>query len=189
VVLTFDDGFRDVFEHALPLLRQNRLHSIVFLVSDMVGKSNEWQQILGDVVEPLMDEVQVREWLASGQEIGSHTKTHPWLTHLSLDAAREQITASKKSLEDRFGVRVDHFCYPYGDWNQAVRDLIIEAGYKTACTTHPGINTPQTPPFELKRYLARYRTRTLKTIWQRLRVRLGLIEPAKTPGTSGRIEN
>src|SRR6516162_7713470 len=102
VVLSFDDGFRDVFDHALPVLQHNRFCGITFLVSDLLGKSNEWQLRMGDVKEPLMDAVQVREWLAAGQGIGSHTKTHPHLTQLSLADAREEITASKKSLEDRF---------------------------------------------------------------------------------------
>jgi peptidoglycan/xylan/chitin deacetylase (PgdA/CDA1 family) len=186
VVLTFDDGFCDMFEHALPLLRQNRLRSIAFLVSDLLGKTNEWQQKMGDIVEPLMDVAQVRDWLAAGQQIGSHTKTHSRLTQLSLPDAREEITASKKSLEDRFSVRIDHFCYPFGDWNKAVRDLVSEAGYKTACTTVPGVNTAETPPFELNRYLAGYRARTLKTIWQRLRVHLGPITSAITRGVGHR---
>jgi len=52
-------------------------------------------------------------------------------------------------------VPVEHFCYPYGGWNETVRDLVAEAGYLTACTTDRGINTPATPRLELKRWLAR----------------------------------
>jgi peptidoglycan/xylan/chitin deacetylase (PgdA/CDA1 family) len=168
VFLTFDDGFVDVFEHALPILQEQRARGLIYLVSELLGKTNEWQQRVGDVVEPLMDEAQVRDWLAAGQEIGSHTRTHPRLTQLSPAAAREEITASKKSLEDRFGIRVDHFCYPYGDWNESVRDMVIAAGYKSACTTITGINSPETPAFELKRFTARYPSRSLKAIWKRL---------------------
>lgn len=174
VYLTFDDGFRDVFDCALPLLVQHRCRSIVFLVPSLLGKTNEWQIKVGDVAEPLMDVSQVREWLAAGQEIGAHTFTHAHLTQLSLATAREEIVASKKSLEDRFGIPVDHFNYPYGEWNQAVRDLVIEAGFKSACTIIRGVNTANTSPFELKRYIASHNLRTLKTIWKRLRVRLGL---------------
>jgi peptidoglycan/xylan/chitin deacetylase (PgdA/CDA1 family) len=174
VVLTFDDGFCDVFEHALPVLQRYQLRGILFLVSDLLGKSNEWQTKTGDVMEPLMDAAQVREWLGAGQQLGSHTKSHLRLTQLSHSDAREQIAGSKKSLEDQFGARIDHFCYPYGDWNKAVRDLVIEAGYKTACTSDYGINTPETSPFELNRYIARYHTRSLKTIWERLLVHLGV---------------
>jgi peptidoglycan/xylan/chitin deacetylase (PgdA/CDA1 family) len=169
VFLTFDDGFADVFHNALPVLSQFGFRSIQFLVSGLMGKTNEWQRRAGDVVEPLMDEAQVREWLAAGQEIGSHTLSHPRLTQLSPDAAREEINASKKSIEDRFGVPILHFCYPYGDWNEGVRDLVAAAGYRTACTTQTGINLPGASPFELKRFTARYPTRNLKSVWNRLR--------------------
>jgi peptidoglycan/xylan/chitin deacetylase (PgdA/CDA1 family) len=165
VFLTFDDGFRDVFEHALPVLIRHRFCAIQFLISDFLGKTNLWQQRVGDVSQPLMDAVQVREWLAAGQQIGSHTRTHPWLTRLSENAARQEIAASKKALEDTFGIPVEHFCYPYGDWNQRVRDLVAEAGYRSACTTETGINLPGASPFELKRFTARYPTRNLKAIW------------------------
>jgi peptidoglycan/xylan/chitin deacetylase (PgdA/CDA1 family) len=112
-----------------------------------------------------MDEAAVREWLSAGQKIGSHTKTHPWLTHISVAEAREEIRGSKKSLEDKFGVAIDHFCYPYGDWNESVRDLVVEAGYKTACTTTSGVNTPADSSFELKRFTARYPSRKLRTVF------------------------
>ncbi len=168
VFLTFDDGFCDVFEHALPVLQQQRYRSMLFLTSELLGKTNQWQQRAGDVTEPLMDAAQVRDWLSAGQEIGSHTRTHPRLTQLSAAAAREEISASKKALEDSFGVPIEHFCYPYGEWNESVRDLVRAAGYKSACTTITGVNTPQTSAFELKRYTARYPSRNLRAIWLRL---------------------
>ncbi|MFO1476652.1 MAG: polysaccharide deacetylase family protein [Verrucomicrobiota bacterium] len=167
ISLTFDDGFRDVFENALPVLRQQGFCAIQFLVADLLGKTSTWQEAAGDIAEPLMDESQVREWLAAGHQIGSHTLTHPRLTRLSPAAAREEISSSRKKLQDRFGVTVDHFCYPYGDWNDAVRDLVGEAGYATACTTEFGVNTRTTPPLALKRITARYPSRSWKSIWSR----------------------
>jgi peptidoglycan/xylan/chitin deacetylase (PgdA/CDA1 family) len=171
VFLTFDDGFRDVFEHALPILREHGFRAMLFLVADLIGKTNEWQQRAGDVVEPLMDEAQIREWLAAGHEIGSHTRTHPHLTRLPPEEAREEIVASKKKLEDRFGVAVEHFCYPYGDWNPAVRDLVAAAGYRSACTTEPGVNWDEGSALALRRFTARYPTRRLKAWWTRWRRR------------------
>jgi peptidoglycan/xylan/chitin deacetylase (PgdA/CDA1 family) len=165
--LTFDDGFRDVFEHALPVLKLQRCCGVVFLVSSLLGETNEWQQRAGDVTMPLMDEAQVRDWLAAGQQIGSHTQTHPRLTQLPVRKAAEEIVASKESLEDRFGVALEHFCYPYGDWNETVRDLVQAAGYKTASTTDTGVNTAATSPYELKRFTARYPSRNLKSVWSR----------------------
>jgi peptidoglycan/xylan/chitin deacetylase (PgdA/CDA1 family) len=171
IFLTIDDGFKDVFENALPVLSKHRFQAILFLVSDFLGRTNEWQKRAGDITEPLMDDVQVKDWLAAGQQIGAHTKTHPRLTQIPLSEAREEISASKKFLEDCFGHPVNHFCYPYGDWNEPIRDLVSAAGYQTACTTISGVNETGTSPFEMKRFTARYPSRNLKALWTRLRAR------------------
>jgi len=165
VILTFDDGFSDVLEHALPVLRQHGFKAIQFLVADLLGKTSEWQIAAGDVAGQLMDVAQVREWLAAGNEIGSHTLTHPWLTRIPVARAREEITASRKKLEDTFSRPIHHFCYPYGDVNEAVVDLVKEAGYRTACTTESGVNDATANPFALKRIMARYKSRSLKAIF------------------------
>jgi peptidoglycan/xylan/chitin deacetylase (PgdA/CDA1 family) len=170
IYLTFDDGFLDVYRYALPILRQQNWVGIQFLVSKLIGQSNLWQQRAGDVFEPLMDVPHIKEWLAAGQGIGSHTQTHPHLTRLPPSQAREEISASKKELEDQFGVPVRHFCYPYGDWNESIRDMVIEAGYQTACTTITGINTKGEDVFALKRFTARYPSRNLKAIRERLAI-------------------
>jgi peptidoglycan/xylan/chitin deacetylase (PgdA/CDA1 family) len=172
VALTFDDGFCNVFRVGLPLLARNKFRAIEFLVADLLGKSNEWEQQEGEVAEPLMDAAQVREWLAAGHEIGSHTLTHPHLAQIPAAQAREEISASKKKLEDLFGRPIHHFCYPFGDWNEAVRDLVMEAGYRTACTTQTGVNLPGESPYALKRFTARYPSRSFTAIWSRLRLRL-----------------
>jgi len=165
VFLTFDDGFRDVFEHALPILREHGFRAMLFLVADLIGKTNAWQQRAGDVVAPLMDAAHVRDWLAAGMEIGAHSRTHPRLTQLPPAEAREEICGSKKILEDRFGVAVEHFCYPYGDWNPVVQGLVAEAGYRSACTTVPGANGAGVSPLALRRFTARYRTRSFRSLW------------------------
>jgi peptidoglycan/xylan/chitin deacetylase (PgdA/CDA1 family) len=164
LVITFDDGYVNVLRHTLPPLAETRFQAVQFLVADLLGKCNEWDVPLGEAPEPMMDAAQVREWLAAGHEIGSHTLTHPWLTSLSPDRAREEIVASKKKLEDLFGRPVTHFCYPYGDWNEAVRALVMETGYRTACSTDFGVNDALTSPFSLKRITARYPTRSLKNL-------------------------
>ncbi len=169
--LTFDDGYVNVLRHGLEPLASAGFTAIQFLVADLLGKTNEWDMALGEVPEPMMDVGQVREWIAAGHDIGSHTLTHPWLTRLPASAAREEIVASRKRLEDVFGCPIRHFCYPYGDWNETVRDLVAAAGYQTACTTQPGINTPADSPFALKRFTARYPSRNLKEIWRRFRAR------------------
>jgi peptidoglycan/xylan/chitin deacetylase (PgdA/CDA1 family) len=169
IIITFDDGFQNSLDFGIGPLAENNFRAIQFLVADRLGGQNEWDLAEGEAAAALMDEAQVREWLAAGHEIGSHTLTHARLTRLPAAAAREEIGASRKKLEDRFGVPIQHFCYPYGDWNESVRDLVRAAGYQTACTTVPGVNSPEDSPFALKRFTARYPSRNLKAFWARLR--------------------
>jgi len=150
-VITFDDGCRNVLEHALEPLANHRFRAMQFLVSGFLGRTNDWDVAKGDAPEALMDESQVRDWLAAGHEIGSHSATHRNLRRLSLADAREEIFSSRRFLEDRFGIQIRHFCYPYGSWTDAVRDLVAEAGYQTACTMQFGVNTAASPRLELRR--------------------------------------
>ena len=89
--------------------------ALQFLVANFIGKLNEWDLRDGEAPEMLMDAAQVRDWLAAGHAVGSHSLSHARLTRLTLRDAREEIFASKKKLEDAFAVPVEHFCYPYGD--------------------------------------------------------------------------
>lgn len=168
IALTFDDGFRNVWEHALEPLAEHGFTATQFLVANCIGRQNQWEIREGEVTEPLMDVMHIREWLRAGHRIGSHSLSHPYLTRLSMRDAREEIFTSKKKLEDTFGVAVEDFCYPYGNWNETVRDIVIEAGYRTACAADFGVNTPQTSPFSLRRITVRYPTRSLKVLRQRL---------------------
>jgi peptidoglycan/xylan/chitin deacetylase (PgdA/CDA1 family) len=165
VIITFDDGYVNVLRYGLEPLMKAKLKAIQFLPANLLGRCNEWDVSLGEAREPIMDADQVREWIAAGHDIGSHSLTHPYLTKLPPDRAREEIGASRKKLEDLFARPIEHFCYPYGDWNEPVRDLVQEAGYKTACTTDAGLNTSTDSPFTLKRFTARYPSRSLKAVW------------------------
>jgi peptidoglycan/xylan/chitin deacetylase (PgdA/CDA1 family) len=168
LALTFDDGYRNVFENATGPMAEQGFHGIQFLVTNFLGGVNEWDTRVGETAERLMDEVQVREWMGAGHEIGSHSLSHPRLTRLSVRDAREEIVASRKKLEDLFGRRIRHFCYPYGDWNEAVRELVVEAGYETASSIRFGVNTPETSPYVLCRIMVRHPTRSLRALRARL---------------------
>ena len=84
------------------------------------------------------------------------------------------LNKGKKKLEDIFGRPIQHFCYPFGDWNETVRDLAMEAGYQTAVTTRAGVNAHGDAPYTLKRFTARYPSRSLTAMWTRTRMRFGL---------------
>ncbi|MSU57883.1 MAG: polysaccharide deacetylase family protein [Pedosphaera sp.] len=169
VVITFDDGCANVFQNALPALAKHQAKAIQFLIAKLIGGKNDWMIKHGDAPETLMDVTQIKEWLAAGHEIGSHTSTHPNLPKLSLAAAREEIAGSKKILEDFFGQPVRHFAYPGGKWNEALRDIVAEAGYETACTTNFGVNPPGAPRHELRRIVPLTRSELIGKSFHRLR--------------------
>jgi peptidoglycan/xylan/chitin deacetylase (PgdA/CDA1 family) len=166
VVLTFDDGFENLHANAMDPMTRHGFQGITYLVADRLGGVNEWETPLGCARERLMDTVQIREWLAAGHTIGAHTLTHPRLTQIKSDAAREEIGASRKKLEDLFGLRIDDFCYPYGDHDERICEMVAEAGYRTATITKRGLNTKATPSLALRRFMVRYPKFDLIGWWQ-----------------------
>ena len=166
--ITFDDGFVSNLTSAVPAMREFGAKAINYLVADRIGKSSDWEAAEGGEARPLMDHSQIREWLSAGNWIGAHTCTHPRLSKIPRGLAREEIAASKKRLEDRFGQPMEHFVYPFGDYNDAVVEMVREAGFKTACTMDRGVNDRNTDPLRLKRWTARYRTRTLGSLFRKL---------------------
>jgi peptidoglycan/xylan/chitin deacetylase (PgdA/CDA1 family) len=168
-VITFDDGYRNVAENAAPVLHRHGFTAIQFIVAARLGGTNLWDVAEGEISAPLMDESEIRTWLGAGHEIGSHTLTHPRLSRLAPAELREEISASKRQLEDKFGVAVRHFCYPYGDYDERVLEEVQRAGYETACThLHSGVSIATTPALELRRIEARYPKRNAKLLLSRL---------------------
>jgi peptidoglycan/xylan/chitin deacetylase (PgdA/CDA1 family) len=163
VWLTFDDGDASSLA-ALEPLRVHGFHAVQFLVVDRLGGVNDWDR----TGEPLMTEAQVRTWLAAGHTIGSHSLTHARLTSLSPAKAREEIHASRRRLEDLFAVEVRSFAYPWGQWDTRLAEEVAAAGYSTAFTTDPGINTAQTNPFALNRHSVWCAWRRPRELWFQL---------------------
>lgn len=151
VVITFDDGFQNYFTEALPVLKGLNMTSTVFVVSSLIGKTNEWNRVEGDVVEPLMGEAEIRAALAVGQSIGSHSQTHADLCQLSAEQLRAEVEGSKRDLESQFDLTIKWFCYPYGRQNPTVAEAVQKAGYFGAASTLPGPNVPSTDPFLWRR--------------------------------------
>jgi peptidoglycan/xylan/chitin deacetylase (PgdA/CDA1 family) len=83
VLITFDDGYADIAEFALPVLRRHRLAAVVFLVTDYTGKANLWSGRVGPGKLQLLTAKQIREWAGCGIEFGSHSRSHPDLTTLA----------------------------------------------------------------------------------------------------------
>lgn len=139
VAITFDDGFADFREHAVPILTRNGFPATVFVVSGYIGHTNEWMQARGFPARPLLSAPALRELSAHGIEVGSHTRTHPRLDELVNNEVEAELRDSRKALEDILGSPVRYFAYPYGRFNDAVRKAVSET-YEAACSTRSGFN-------------------------------------------------
>ncbi|NLY65022.1 MAG: polysaccharide deacetylase family protein [Alcaligenaceae bacterium] len=137
--ITFDDGYVNVHDNALPVLQELGFTATTYFVAGHPGGHNHWDIEKGIPHSPLMNERQIRHWAEAGQEIGSHTLDHVHLTRLPAAEALRQIEVSKQLLEAAFGVSVTAFCYPYGDESQAVREMTRKAGYTNATLTVKGL--------------------------------------------------
>jgi peptidoglycan/xylan/chitin deacetylase (PgdA/CDA1 family) len=130
VGITFDDGYVNVLEAALPELLRNDFTATMFVISDRLGGTNEWDE---GPSWPLMSAGQVTELAAAGMEIGSHGATHVRLAGLSAGQVEDETGGSRKELEALVSGPIRGFAYPYGSTDKAARRAVQDAGYDYAC--------------------------------------------------------
>lgn len=152
VVLTFDDGYADVAERALPLLEAADAPATLYLVTSALGTRMAWDPQGTLAGRRLLDTAAIR---ALGQHpgvtLGAHTTTHPRLTELDAVAAEEEIAGSKRALEALLARPTRHFSYPYGKRSAPVEALVRDAGFASAVGIQPGANGPAVSPHDLRR--------------------------------------
>ncbi|MEP9410710.1 MAG: glycosyltransferase [Candidatus Brocadia sp.] len=128
VMITFDDGYADFLTYAWPLLKRYGFSATVFLVADCIGGTNSWDSAYGEEI-PLLGWKDILKLRNEGVYFGSHSVSHPFLTSLSPEKIVREGARSRAILEDKLGVTVDAFAYPYGDVDPVVQHLIGACGY------------------------------------------------------------
>jgi peptidoglycan/xylan/chitin deacetylase (PgdA/CDA1 family) len=136
VAITFDDGFRNVLDHAVPLLLDSGLPATVFVVSRHVGATNAWGGVNDATVPtlPLLGWDELGALADRGFEIGAHTRRYPRLAHVAGEAIEDEIAGSADDIEGRLGRRPESFAYPYGSVSDPVV-FAVRRGFRRACTT------------------------------------------------------
>jgi peptidoglycan/xylan/chitin deacetylase (PgdA/CDA1 family) len=149
VMITFDDGYADLAEHAFPVLEKHGFRSIVFLVTGCIGGTNRWDSQISTHSHRLLEAGQIREWMRRGVQFGSHSRSHADLTRADIDLESE-VHGSYEDLRELLGEAPSAFCYPYGRSNEAVREH-VSRHYAVAFTVKEGLNSLTTDVLGLRR--------------------------------------
>lgn len=142
VMITFDDGYRDVLAKAAPVLRRLGMHATAYVITSRISD--------GDV--SFLTWPQLHELERDGIEIGSHTVHHSELPSLSDPVALQELIQSRDALEAHLGHPVQWFAYPAGRFDARTEGLVRQAGYVLAVTTQPGGLQDARQPLALHRY-------------------------------------
>ena len=228
LIITFDDGYRDCYQNAFPLLNKYRMPFTMFVpvnifnggvdfwwdrlyrslikitdehintaintfesrypeqvkLSPIVRKyRNDRREMViqiinaigslpGEIRQEFVDTVsndnyrevadlsayrrvinldEIKEMIANGAEVGSHTKSHCFLDTVPKQVAEKEIVESKKALEALLDTPVQHFAYPAGRWTPEIREIVKKAAYRSACIVEDDINRIQPDLYALKR--------------------------------------
>jgi len=168
VAVTFDDGWVDNYQLALPVLKRLSIPATFFVTSAHLRKGSE--------DEKRMSEAQLKELLTAGMSIGGHSRTHPVLTKLAPKQARDEIAGCREDLELALGVSVRFFAYPGGAFNRDVARLAKEAGYTAACSVLGPARNDRSSLFWLYRDTLTERLRSLHDVYRLSPILRGMLE-------------
>jgi peptidoglycan/xylan/chitin deacetylase (PgdA/CDA1 family) len=146
VGITFDDGYASVLESALPELKRRDFGATVFILSERLGCTNEWD--VGPTW-PLLGADKVRALAASGIEIGSHGSTHLRLAGATAEQLASEVQGSRLKLAALVGTEIRGFAYAYGSFDGAAQRAVRDSGYHYACAV--GAPVSERGPMALRR--------------------------------------
>jgi peptidoglycan/xylan/chitin deacetylase (PgdA/CDA1 family) len=144
--LTFDDGFIDNFEFAVPLLRKYQIAATFFVPTEFIGRTSILPEFMGMTVADITNVANDPLF-----EVGSHAVSHRRLSTLAPEEVLQELASSKQRLEEIIGKPVTSFAYPYGDFSPRDAKLVEQAGYQIAFSTVRRSLPAQPPVFEVPR--------------------------------------
>jgi peptidoglycan/xylan/chitin deacetylase (PgdA/CDA1 family) len=153
MLVTFDDGFRSVREHALPVMEQLGWPFTVFLVSDLIGQEDVWTRTANPsgATYPLLNADEIRDMQRRGVSFHSHTRSHASLPMLDDVALKDQLAGSRTALEALLGHDVAYLAYPFGHADERVDAATREVGYRAAFSTQSGFNRSDVNRYRIRR--------------------------------------
>lgn len=155
VSITFDDGYADNARIAAPILRSLGLPACFFVSTDMIGSTTPFPHdvVQGRRPQEHMTWDELRELVAQGFEIGSHSCSHADLGQISLAEAEHELLHSRQRLEEELGIPIRQFAFPYGHRHNMRPDTLAAAQriYDLCCSAYGGHNTAPIDPGYIRR--------------------------------------
>jgi peptidoglycan/xylan/chitin deacetylase (PgdA/CDA1 family) len=152
VLITFDDGYKNLLTNVHPFLAELGYPYTVFLVSDKIGKTNDWVAAEGYDPDPLLSWQEIKEMASAGfASFQPHTANHLKLTETPSNIVLGELQTCRAALEQQFAYPMDVLCYPYGNYNAEIVRIAQDVGYKMAVTTNFGRVRQNDKPLELPR--------------------------------------
>lgn len=137
IAITFDDGYENVYKEAYPILNELKVPGTVFIITDFVGRANDWDWQIGGRTFRHLTWSEIHELQSTGWEIGSHTVSHRILTNISSADVTRELELSKEILEQKLGTGIKTICPPFNRFNQHILELAREAGYEKCAVSFP----------------------------------------------------
>jgi peptidoglycan/xylan/chitin deacetylase (PgdA/CDA1 family) len=156
IVLTFDDGYADLIEEALPKLIEHGFPATVFVTTGWLRDAG--RGAAGTAPGRMLSWAQLAKLAAAGIEVAAHSHSHPQLDQISGTRLRADLGDCKQLLEDRLGRPVRSLAYPYGYSSKRVRTVAREIGYLQAAAVANATATPTSDPFRVPRLTVRRST-------------------------------